>query len=216
EQITADCLENFGGAVAFTNCRHDSTIAALVAGGLAAVPSVYNQLETEIRFVKNLSVRQITVFGYPDPTRDCDGNFCSPEVSVTQACWGVLQRRIPAADFQFLFNSFLSPMNNALKAFVNDPARQAGSGTIPKWTFVDMASTSTKKGLCNCNQGWFNTVGQSDNIQGDLLGSIHPNQRGQNDMMLPQVNNVLTDAQTKLIAIPHAVAIAALRTRGEL
>jgi hypothetical protein len=111
---------------------------------------------------------------YPDLTTNADGKLCSAgfmggEGTHPFDCWGPLERGISATDFAFLKEEVVAGLNSAGEAAAraNDWSRIGG-----------ILHSSEGHGLCNCDHGYFNTLGQSDHIQGDLYGSVHPNVTG--------------------------------------
>ena len=79
------------------------------------------------------------------------------------------------------------------------------------FAFVDLTAVSATKGLCNCGGGFFNTVGQSDNKQGDLFGSLHPNQKGYDNMYWAKLLAQLQHDVPRDIAVDHAKIVISQR-----
>jgi hypothetical protein len=128
------------------------------------------------------AIGKVFITEYPDPTNGADGKAC--RLGLTRAagnpfdCWGPLEAGISPSDFSFLKTEVLSGLNGAVAA----AAKTHG------WDLVGgIAERSTTRGLCNCNSGYFNTLGQSDHAQGDLYGSVHPNAAGYSNTYAPQV-----------------------------
>jgi hypothetical protein len=46
------------------------------------------------------------------------------------------------------------------------------------WSFVDVMTRAGTHGLSNCDEPYFNTIGQSWSRQGDVSGFVHPNSNG--------------------------------------
>jgi hypothetical protein len=84
--------------------------------------------------------------------------------------------------------------------------------TYPKWGFVSGAMEKSKlHGVCNCDDPYFNTIGASLAIQGDVFGTMHPNREGHKQFCLPFELAAITDAVKDLrkqYAIQHAKEIA--------
>lgn len=172
-----------------SECRNDSSVVNLINERLPLIRGRLDDIRADLQG-RPFTVHRIVQFGYPDPTRDSNGAFCSPTVPVTQTCWGPLERGISQADFRFIHDSFLTPLNSEISAF---------AASTPNWVFVGTAALSRTRGLCNCS-GFFNTVGQSDFIQGDLYGSMHPNRAGHQGIYQPITEEQLKSRITTLFS----------------
>jgi lysophospholipase L1-like esterase len=167
----------------FGDCANE--VKPKVREALAHLPARYNALNTH--FISDFQARRkaigrIFITEYPDPTNGADGKSCSSGLTRGAGnpfdCWGPLEMGISASDFSFLKTEVLVGLNNAVSA----AARMHG------WNFIGgIAAKSATQGLCNCRGGYFNTLGQSDHVQGDLYGSIHPNAAGYSNTYAPQV-----------------------------
>jgi hypothetical protein len=160
-------------------------IKKVVRQALADLPASYASLNASFiaEFQKRRkAIGRVFITEYPDPTNGADGKSCS--LGLTRGtgnpfdCWGPLEAGISASDFSFLRTEVLAGLNSAVAA----AAKAHG------WDLVGgIAERSTTRGLCNCNSGYFNTLGQSDHVQGDLYGSVHPNAAGYTNTYAPQV-----------------------------
>ncbi|MCS7024190.1 MAG: GDSL-type esterase/lipase family protein [Bryobacteraceae bacterium] len=194
-EVALRCLINVT-----SDCRNDPQVLARISSGLSTLPSRLNAVKNDIES-RPFRVHRVLHFGYPDPTRDATGSFCGPSVPASQTCWGPLERTISTADFAFIFNSFLVPLNTALSQFATTTNQNRVDRT-PRWTFTETASLSRTRGLCNCSNGFFHTAGQSLSVQGDLLGTAHPNRRGHReayqvrteDFLSSQIRSLLRDS----------------------
>lgn len=172
-----------------SECRTDSSVTGLISQRLPLVPGRLQAIRDDFQN-RPFRVHRVVQFGYPDPTRDANGTFCSPTISITQTCWGPLERSVSQADFRFIHDSFLAPLNNAISTF---------AASTPDWVFAPTAALSRNNGLCNCSASFFNTVGQSSHIQGDLYGSVHPNRRGHKEVYQPVTESHLRSRITALL-----------------
>jgi hypothetical protein len=176
--IVTTCLAGI-----FGDCANE--VKPRVREALAHLPARYDALHTAL--ISNFQARRkaigkVFITEYPDPTNGADGKPCSSGLTRGTGnpfdCWGPLEAGISASDFSFLKAEVLSGLNNAVSA----AARAHG------WNFIGgIAEKSATHGLCNCKGGYFNTLGQSDYLQGDLYGSIHPNAAGYSNTYAPQV-----------------------------
>jgi hypothetical protein len=173
-----------------SECRTDPNVLSLISTGLSTLRGALEALKTDIDS-RPFQVHRVVQFGYPDPTRDSNGAFCSPSVPATQTCWGPLERGVSQADFRFIHDSLLAPLNSTIAQFAAD---------TPNWVFSATAPLSVTRGLCNCANGFFNTPGQSMAVQGDLLGSVHPNSRGHRNMYQPLTQAALENRINLLFA----------------
>jgi hypothetical protein len=154
---------------------------------LGKLPKAYRNLNSALRAEakkRNMAIGRTYITEYPDPTHGGAGRICGGLRNGTDPfdCWGVLESAISIDDFTHLYERVLLPLNQQIKA----SAKELG------WTYLaGSMEVSNEHGLCNCSAGWFVTPGQSDYVQGDLLGSIHPNRTGYRKIYKPIVKDAI-------------------------
>jgi GDSL-like Lipase/Acylhydrolase family len=156
------------------------------------IPVGYRSLKTELD--ARLNYERVLVTEYPDPTRWKDGGFCGrPESSAIKygSCWGVIEAvNSPASEYEFAFDSIVTRMNAKIREQVR---------SFEGWSFLDGAVVSSQRhGICNCDEPYFNTLGDSLRLQGDAEGTMHPNRRGHREIYEPLVQNGLDGAIREL------------------
>jgi lysophospholipase L1-like esterase len=180
--VVTTCL-----AAIFSDCADE--VKQVARQGLADLPAAYAALNGQLvsQFqARRKAIGRVFITEYPDPTTGADGRSCS--LGLTRGtgnpfdCWGPLEAGISASDFSFLKVEVLTGLNRAVAA----AARANGLDFVG-----GIAEKSVTHGLCNCSGGYFNTLGQSDHLQGDLFGSIHPNAAGFSNAYAPQVSKEL-------------------------
>lgn len=155
----------------------------------------------------------VLICSYPDPTKgpkgfcgasdnladffftyDCFEAICIAYVVLEPFC-AVLSPVDPIVnpekEYKFLFDTFVSPLNLAIKRMTNDGD---GNGTSLGWGFLDVSEQVGSHGICNCDERWFNTIGDSLKIQGDLYGTAHPNEEGYEEIYEDRVAIALLTA----------------------
>ncbi|MFT4016842.1 MAG: GDSL-type esterase/lipase family protein [Agriterribacter sp.] len=147
-----------------------SEVKSTVRNALQSLESGYVGLDKSIRGWGNFDVGRIVIMNYPDPTHLNSSTFCNPDIGGTNPfdCWGVVEKRISKVDFEYIYNNIVIDLNKEIKkaAEKND------------WDLVDISSKARNNGLCDCESPYFNTIGQSMFVQGDIQGTLHPNATG--------------------------------------
>lgn len=178
------------------DCRDNSQLRSQMQGSIQKLPERFNKLKEIMDLY--LEVDKVFLLEYPDPTRDREGLLCDDDILNDGGCWGVLERTIQQRDFAFIHDQLLVPLNKVL-----DSAAQKHG-----WTYLGgMMERSKNHGLCRCQGAYFNTPGMSDNIQGDLLGSIHPTVKGHKEIYQPIVYQAL-ERHVSLSNAKRAAAVA--------
>lgn len=145
-------------------------------------------------------VGKVVWFNYPSPLTDKTGKLCSPSTydfkpdnskpknaldavgqvignatgtignTVSQAvdCWGPLEKQISDCDWRWLRDNIFPKINGAI----------ANASRENQWDLVDVSGRAIRHGMCNCEEPYFNTLGQSLGTQGDHRGTMHPNSTG--------------------------------------
>ncbi len=132
----------------------------------------------------------VLVTEYPDPTRDKNGQFCGADPLSYGGCWGPVELTNGKPEFEFAYNNVLTAMNNMIKSKVQ---------SFPRWTFVTgLMAASRLHGLCNCDQPYFNTIGDSFLEQADPYGTMHPNRTGFKQIYQPIVYAELQKAIARI------------------
>lgn len=114
----------------------------------------------------------VVITEYFDPTRNEDGVFPSDRESIL--CTG---KSINNAEWEFLYNEMVVPLNNAVQM----AADRHG------WTYVGgIADAFRTHGYCSSpgpgdgiGDAWVVKAPESLNLQGDILGTAHPDRTGQ-------------------------------------
>jgi hypothetical protein len=131
--------------------------------------------------------KPIILTGYPSPIEAADGStcgtFCPPPPLKPEYgdCWGIVECDDPKAEFTAIHNKFVAPINTTMQ----QSAQRNG------WDFVPMIDAAARHGLCNCADGYENTIGASFRIQNDPFGVAHPNNKGHDRMYKPRLAPVL-------------------------
>jgi hypothetical protein len=181
-------------------------VKSLAEDGFASISGAYDNLDIAIRAGYEFEVGRIIIFNYPDPTRQSDGEFCHPDVGGLNPldCWGLVEKRIRKEDFEFLYTDFVVKLNDAVKS----AAERNG------WDLVNIQNNSRKHGLCNCADPYFNTLGQSFAMQGDIYGTIHPNATGYKKIYRDEVYAQLLSSIRKEQEDLRNAAIAAAKAKS--
>jgi len=128
---------------------------------LAQLPSHYAALAQAI---KGLSPGQVLMTGYPDLTRDQNGNVAALPLGL-----GV--DLIDLADAQFASSQLVAPLNAAV----------TNAATKYKWTLVTQILTDFRTHGYPSTSRWIRTLGESLEMQGNQDGTFHPNAAGHLD-----------------------------------
>lgn len=159
--------------------------------GYGGLDRLQARVEREIRRIREeLDPKHIILIGYPDPTRDENGDFCAnhnenfivgqdlatgafnPQ-GGTGFGWialpvGASTSEVSLGETMFAFNNILVPLNLTLQA-----AAQAEGVD-----FVDeLAAVTRDHGVC-ASTPWFHGFRSSFENQGDPMGVLHPNTEG--------------------------------------
>lgn len=191
-------------------------IKQMLATNLPGLAEAYDYLNADLQ-ATDFEIGKVVLMGYADPTKAPNSGYCNPDVGGPNPldCWGVLEKRLSQADFEFISKNFVAKLN--------DVQRQAAQKN--GWDFVPI--NAGNHGLCNCGDGYFNTLGQSIFTQGDHTGTFHPNATGYREMYRNVVYNQLLsslnkwqkdlkdDAKRKAIAEAKAQAKARIKQRRQ-
>jgi hypothetical protein len=168
----------------------DEELRQVFGEAIGQLPSGYDGLNDIIH--DQLPVvdtwRGILITGYPDPTRSATGGPCGGINLAYGWCWGPVEQTSSQAEYAFVQNTILRQLNDGVR---NGAAANG-------WDFIDLAGVAPRQGLCNCDGGFFNVIGQSLENQDDIYGMVHPNREGHDRMYKPRVNNAL-EAKVKQI-----------------
>lgn len=130
------------------------------------------------KIVSLLDVSRVFIAQYPDPTQDRDGQLCDRVLGG-----------FDHEEIVFAHNEILVPLNRAL----HDAASTYG------WLYVDgIMAGFARHGYCaGPEHRWFRTFPESLGRQGNLLGTMHPNEKG---------HELYKERIYACIAQPHACA----------
>lgn len=178
----------YTGFTCFTevgNCSSSAQFRRNIATAMADLPERYADLNNSLKgwdtlnVLKDREIGRVFITEYPDPLHGSDGQFCNEGgPQLYGLCWGPVEYSVSAADFRFLDNELLTALNREVKA---------AAGTHG-WEYIGGAADRSRlHGLCNCNDGYFNTVAQSFWAQGDQNGSVHPNRNGHKEIYQPLI-----------------------------
>jgi hypothetical protein len=168
-------------------CSKVAQMREKLGAKLGALPDEYKALNDEITQHLSLSERgRIYIGGYPDPTGDENGNFCSefrfPAVKGLRELIGI-PGWVPASidvlfdgvikqeDIVWMHDNFLVPLNGVIKEAADDY----------NWVYAGgWADLTRNHGYCvgDGKGRKFNQYRQSFATQGDEYGTMHPNHLG--------------------------------------
>ena len=144
----------------------------------ASLDQGINNFFTEVRPI-------IGITSYPDPTAGLSGRCgCTSPNSPIYPCalyeddFGMS----PQAEYDLLHTRFLVPLNDEVRA-----TSQLG------WTVIDLQTTAGNHGICNCDEPYVNTIGAAYRTQGDIYGTVHPNDDGYDNMYKDRVFGFVRD-----------------------
>lgn len=210
----------FAGAIAYClhpakgNCNNSPELASMVlagctsrsspiencprnAIGLSRMRLKLNELIEQVR--EKIRPKKIILVGYPDPTRDANGNFCKAWTDgfkvanenlfdsssrpvqvnlgvITPFALGATIENVGLDEWRWAYSHLLRPLNQELE-------QSAEANGIEFVGGLDV--TSRNHGLCSGEpvEGhpigrWFLTLQDSQNSQNDLNGALHPNAQG--------------------------------------
>jgi lysophospholipase L1-like esterase len=162
---TVDCW-----AKPYPTARSSTTLQAFVRARAAALPGRYARLADALQRA-GIPPEKVYVTEYPDATRDGAGQPCNPLIPYLDGRpFGFRVRgTITRAEAVEAENELIGPVNAALRT----------AATTYGWHYVSgIAAQSATHGLC-AGQPWFVGVYESLVAQHDVLGTLHPNARGQ-------------------------------------
>lgn len=160
--IITSCFFDIG------DCSVNSNLRDFVRKEINALTKKYDALQEEL---SKFNIGCTMIGEYPDPTRGNRGNFCNTLGGNDYAgfCWGPIELSISAVDFSWLYSDVAVKLNEKVRY----AAGRHG------WTYIGGAMEKSRKfGLCRCDDGYFNVLGQSLSTQGDVRGTVHPNSEG--------------------------------------
>jgi hypothetical protein len=140
----------------------------------------YSQLNNDIwneSFFKMSAIgKPVILQGYPSACKGPNGNpWCGQTAdwaagfnNTVGECWGILEQDDKPNEFRDLHNIIVTNLNNTM----------AQAAQENDWSFVDVMTRAGTHGLSNCDEPYFNTIGQSWSRQGDVSGFVHPNSNG--------------------------------------
>ncbi len=154
----------------YPNASSPTTLEAWVGTRRAALPGRYARLAAAFT-AAGVPASKVYVTEYPNATRDEHGATCDPLIPYLDSTpFGFSVRgTITRAEADGAERELLLPVNAALKT----------AAATYGWPLVSgLASQSTTHGVCSATP-WFVDVSQSLIEQHDVLGTLHPNRRGQ-------------------------------------
>jgi lysophospholipase L1-like esterase len=170
-------------------CSADPNVTGPLSRALSNLPGYLGNLITAIN-AKRPDIRNVFLTAYPDPTT---GPGLPGNPSGLCGIWGPDPGfegfgLISQTDSAWASSSVVAPLNAALQAAVNTASSQSGSHAV--WHFVSTISSAfSGHGFCTGGGSpdpltWFtpryvSTPADSQTSQGDINGSMHPNDLGQ-------------------------------------
>lgn len=182
----------------FKDISKDKQMKDDITSQLSQLPDKYSLFVDRLN--SRLDVGRVVWFNYPNPTNDKNGRLCTPNATLYGFCWGPLEIQISDADWRYIANDVFLNLNKRVK----DAADTYG------WDFVDISNRSNRNGLCNCDEPYFNTFGKSNDLQGDIFGTLHPNAIGFKEIYeIPLYNQLV-----KSIDLYHKEYVADAKKRA--
>lgn len=128
---------------------------------LAALPVRYSQLAARLARL-GISPKRVLVTAYFDSTRDAEGNFCDPLMSVVGG------KIFSRAEGEWAYEHVLAPLNHQVQA----------AATAHGWTLVwGAAQRFHTHGYCSASR-WIVGLVESLKYQHTKYGTLHANARG--------------------------------------
>jgi lysophospholipase L1-like esterase len=158
-----------------------SLIESQFEASLADLPQHFAALAQAIQ---SLNPGQVLVTGYPDITRNQDGNVAAFPLPSGFTL-------ISQADAAIASQQMIAPLNAAI----------AAAATAYDWTLVKGISADFFRHGYPSNNSWIRSLGDSIDMQGSEDGTFHPNAAGQNDIavhLLDTYLGLLGKAKAKL------------------
>ncbi|MDX6625657.1 MAG: hypothetical protein QOE56_646 [Solirubrobacterales bacterium] len=146
----------------FPDDESAETAGEVVATSLADLPRRFEKLKKGLG--RRLPESRVYLSEYFDPTRDENGETCD----------GILAG-VSSAELDEAQSRLLVPLNEAVAAAAKDQHWHEVTGIAPAFR---------RHGYCAGNESWVTTLGESvtslgGTLQGRFLGTLHPNEPGQ-------------------------------------
>lgn len=177
--IGSSALTDFLGDIC-----NDRNIQNTIKIAIDGLPRRYEDLATAIESEHyGYKVGKVVWFNYPSPLTAKDGKLCSAGTNGINPldCWGLLEEQVSDCDWQWIRDNIFPKINEVIKKAVSDN----------KWDLVDISNRAFKHGMCNCDEPYFNTLGQSLLTQFDERGTMHPNATGFREIYEDPINDQL-------------------------
>lgn len=147
----------------------------------------YERLDGEIRSNYSFDVGKIIIQNYPNMTKGPNGDFCGPQYGSLTGCWNIAEKGISQNTFKTLHDDVLVKLNQEIDK----------AATKNNWYVAKIYTQNQPHGWCNCDEPFFNTIGASANdVQGDIFGTMHPNENGYEKLYETPIYDKLTLAIT--------------------
>jgi len=157
----------------FTPCSDDATFRQGLRESIAGLTERYGFLQQMLeRGDEDQAPSVVAITEYFDPTRDANGDFPGPLVSVSCGLGA-----IGPAEWQFLYDEMVVPLNNQVRA----------AADLHGWHYVGgIADAFRTHGYCASplagdlsGRAWVVKAPESILTQGDPAGTAHPDLDGQ-------------------------------------
>jgi hypothetical protein len=138
----------------------------------AGLDNGINEFFTEVRPI-------IGITNYPDPTKGVNGRCgasspLGPDYPCARYETGFATS--PKGEYDIIHDRFIVPLNNQVRA-------TSSLG----WNVIDIENEAGRNGICNCDEAYVNSIGASYAVQGDIYGTVHPNDEGYREMYKDKV-----------------------------
>jgi hypothetical protein len=175
-KIIIRCIKNKISSCTGERSSATTTFRNGLAQLLVDLPRFRGELVS--RFGNRLPQDRVLLAGYPDFTRDENGNYCK----FGPTSGGFMTR----AEWRWAAERLLDPLTDNIAGFA---ARQN-----PAWTFGRAPASFRTHGYCSSDT-WMVSLSTTFQAVGDKNGAFHPNAAGQRAMgrasILPALNNWL-------------------------